>query len=232
MNKATESQTLLVIEDNPRHLNDVKSVLDDLLSQLTLKVRTVFATNLVEANGHFSDADLIMTDIFFPDQQGGDAEIPNGQKILEQCIAEKKPGVWVTSTYHHGKKTSPLFHWGHEKGFAMFDSGSFRDRDGESDKKSWDRALRALFYTSVGLNHDLLRYTEDGLHELMDEDDPWVSSENNGERWRLVNGGIDQSYFPELVSERRDDFQWDKNRQAIVTKMLELGFPIQKSQSE
>ena len=139
--------TLLVVEDREHHLADVKAMLAIELLHLSLKLEVIYASTLEEAERLLAQADIVMTDVFFPAKAGGDAEEPNGKVVVERCLEANKPVVWVTSTFHHGRKTNEVSEWGRARGLEMFDcKGVF---DGEGKYKPWKAALWALFYAVV-----------------------------------------------------------------------------------
>lgn len=115
------SLTLLAIEDSAHHIQDLKEMLSAEIPRLPLQLNVLFATNLKEAMSLIDQVDIVMTDIFFPAEHGGDAMEPNGKKIVEHCLLAQKSVVWVTSTYHHGDRTQALWEWSREHGVEMFD---------------------------------------------------------------------------------------------------------------
>lgn len=139
--------TLLVVEDRENHLADVKEMLATEMPHLPLKLDVIYASTLEEAERFLDQADIVMTDVFFPAKAGGDAEEANGKVVVERCLEANKPVVWVTSTHHHGRKTNAVSEWGRRLGMEMFDCDDVGNGDGEH--KPWKAALFGLFYAVV-----------------------------------------------------------------------------------
>ena len=150
-------QRILVVEDNPKHLKDVKEYIEQLKG-----VEVDFATNLEEANklldsNHYKAA---VSDIFFPDKEGGDPDNPKNAGSISMKFNDLGiHHVFCTSTHHHGKKQSEVEIHGkiyNEK----FVNGAILESDerdlqdihyGETDEKSWQAAFRTLFWGQEAL---------------------------------------------------------------------------------
>jgi CheY-like chemotaxis protein len=148
--------TLLVVEDNPGHLADLHTMLSEELPQLPIQIVILEATDLGTALTGYPAADAILTDVFFPDTRGGDAEVPNGQKIVERCLADGKPVQWITSTFHHDAKTEEPSRWGRERGLEMFDSEAAGSP--QNNKKPWLLALYGVLYSAIAVEMGIYRF--------------------------------------------------------------------------
>ncbi len=156
--------TVLVVEDNPKHLADLVEMLHVELPRLPIKLDLLYAQDLEKATELISSVDAVVTDVFFPEKAGG-SEAPNGTFIIEECLQSGKPVVWVTSTYHHGAKTNDVSEWGRQHGLEMFDCSSTEagGRDGEAPRKPWKQALYGLIYTVVAIEQNLCTFTDGKL---------------------------------------------------------------------
>jgi hypothetical protein len=142
---------VLVVEDNPQHTAQLMSMLDQEVPKLPIKIFVIVVADLQMAQREYPNMDAVITDVFFPEVLGGDSEVPNGKVIVERCLADQKPVVWITSTYHHGKKTNAVNEWGRAHGLEMFDCGDYNIEDGEAIHKPWKDALYGLLYSIVGI---------------------------------------------------------------------------------
>lgn len=152
---------ILVVEDRANHIADCRVMFEEVLPKLPIQVNVLWAKDLMEAISLLPQADAVMTDVFFPASLGTSDEEPNGQKLVERCLTESKPVVWVTSTYHHGKKTEPISRWGRKRGLEMFDCQSADE--GEASNKPWKEAFYGLLYCVVALDIKYARF-EDGAY--------------------------------------------------------------------
>ncbi len=156
---------LLVIEDDPNHLADAKSVfgdvegLDVLYAEDGKQARKAFGvSNFTSLYGLQDIVDGVITDLFFPLAPGefrveAVNEGPNGLIIGALCQRAGIPYVICTSGYHHGSK----YEWASQMSSAMAgdapifvdcDPGRGRDGetnyDGESPHKPWREAYEIL----------------------------------------------------------------------------------------
>lgn len=143
--------SLLIVEDNPSHIADLRSILEMERPRLPITFNTHWAVNLEETMPILGLADAVMTDVFFPAARGADDQVPNGRKVVERCLAENIPVVWVTSTYHHGARTNDSHAWGRNLGVNMFDAPNACGDD-EAPHKPWKQALYGVFYLLTALD--------------------------------------------------------------------------------
>ena len=140
---------LLVVEDRSNHMADFTEMLAAEKGNVPYEIEVLYAADLKTALELLLVADIVMTDLFFPDVTGGE-EKPNGRIIVEHCLATKKPVVWITSTYHHGSQTEGHNNWGKDRGITMFDSDDATSNR-EGLHKPWKNALFGLFALVVGI---------------------------------------------------------------------------------
>jgi hypothetical protein len=199
--------TILFVEDSDGHLADLQQMLAVELPRLPIRVNALFARYLLKADALFDQADAVMTDVFFP--VGVGREEGCGKTIVERCLVEGKPVVWVTSTYHHGTKTDPLNEWGREHGLEMFDCVTLDaggDNDNEGEHKPWKSALLGLLYTvtAVEIGEALFK---DGNIVRNDQHKSGLRHSLN-EMWSYLEGKRDIAKEP------------------VLSKMKEEGFPL------
>ncbi|OGL61623.1 hypothetical protein A3C09_02225 [Candidatus Uhrbacteria bacterium RIFCSPHIGHO2_02_FULL_47_44] len=208
---------ILVIEDRANHIADAKQMFEDVKSNLPVEFEVLYAVNLASAMSLIANVDCVMTDVFFPDVIDGE-EKPNGQTIVEHCLNMEKPVVWVTSTYHHSKKTQPLYAWGRIRGICLFDcSVGTHNNDSEGEHKLWKEALFGLLSIMIGLEMKLYMYKYD-LHHAQGIVLMQVEGENDTSRPGPLRGtNMIQRYLAMPV---KNDFLIYR----VVHKMQELGF--------
>ncbi len=216
--------SLLVVEDQQHYLEEVRKLLTSEQLPVVLQVR--YATDLEEALQLLPDSDMVMTDVFFPSSRGGE-EQPNGKRIVEECLKTDKPVVWVTSTWHHGKKTNPLSEWGRSKGLEMFDalqSGErLKDSEGEASHKPWKRAIYGVISLLLRQEFQLITITEDGINvaapypeEDGEEQDAWRRQRRFAQNlpdWVRFFMFVDQEQREYLVAQ-----------DPVAAEMIQLGF--------
>jgi len=148
---------LLIVEDNPKHMADLKIVLEQELPKWPIQMNTTWTTTLEDACYGLQRADIVMSDVFFPTGSGG-REAPNGQNVAAEALAAGKPIVLVTSTYHHGDRTESIHEWCLENKVTLFDCYSL-NRNAEAAEKPWKRALYGLLVVAtaqemgIGIEH-------------------------------------------------------------------------------
>jgi hypothetical protein len=202
---------MLVVEDRVNHIADCQTMLEEVLPRIPIRVNVLWARDLQEAASLLPQADAVMTDVFFPTAPGGNAEEPNGQVVVERCLDQSKPVVWVTSTYHHGKRTDPVSRWGRERGLRMFDCRSAESNccnDAEDQHKPWKKALYGLFYLILAL---------EGGHYVISDG----VLENRGSASAHPNNFASIYLRPEKYPEVGEHSEGDP----VWAKVLELGFP-------
>lgn len=198
---------ILFVEDSDWHLIDLRQILTTELPRLPIRVEALLAQNLIEAKALLDQADAVMTDVFFPAMSGGKEE-GNGRKVVERCLAEGKPVVWITSTYHHGLKTSDLNEWGRERGLEMCDcydpESQSGDGDAEAKHKPWKKALFKLLYTITAVEIGIAQFKDGCLVQTRN---------NDGLRHQMY----EISYHLE---------KGDLSKEPVLAKMKEEGFPF------
>ena len=198
---------VLFVEDRASHIADLNAMLADELPRLPIHIIPLLAENLQWAMPVLEkDADGVVTDVFFPADAGGDPEQPNGQLIVEACLRLQKPVVWVTSTYHHGRKTNPVSEWGRQRGLEMFDC--YKAGHGEAAHKPWKKALYGLLYTIVAVE----------MGKCLFIDGKIMYRPSRGSDMRAAINFGDVRPFLEAQSE-------DSNN-PVIMKMVELGFKL------
>lgn len=140
---------LLVVEDDERHMADFLETLLEVKRAMPFQIILKCAANLEEALKLIPEADLVVTDVFFPDAPGQEVGA-YGTNVVAECLKQLKPVVWITSTYHHGDETEESSKWGRDHGLEMFDC-SPRDGIGEALHKPWKRALYGVVALAVGI---------------------------------------------------------------------------------
>lgn len=191
----TKKLELLAIEDNPKHLSDLREVMGGRV-EAGVVGRVDYATTLTEAYEHLGDRsyDGVLSDIFFPDL-GGRCEEQNGQQVANYCLQSQIPFVLVTSTHHHGKRTDPVCQWIRGKGMNLVDAmvevpkmdfASFKDskavvtywrnreakiRESEADSKNFRGGFTALAYLIEGIGDGSLAISDDGIRSTFQNDD-------------------------------------------------------------
>jgi len=206
--------SILVIEDRANHIADCKAMIETERTRLPIQVNVLWANNLEEALSLLDQADAVMTDVFFPSISGGNDEEPSGQKVVEQCLAKCMPVVWVTSTYHHGKKTNSVNGWGREHGLEMFDC-----RDGgdpyanvEGTHKPWKDAFYGLLGLIVALEEEFCVFC-----------DGKIMRKSWGDEYDAHDCAGHLSYY--LLSGADPKESGDSIMIPVLEKMKAMGFP-------
>jgi hypothetical protein len=141
---------VLVAEDHFPHVTDLMLNVNPSLSALPLSIGMVIAPDLEAALNTLNLMDAVMTDDRFP-AEGDDRGLcePNGQRLVERCLAMGKPVVMVSANRRYASpEHRAMRHWCHERGVGMFDSPGM---DGEADRKPWKEALYSLVYLMISL---------------------------------------------------------------------------------
>lgn len=165
---------ILIIEDNPKHLEEVKKFIDERVNA-GADFETHFASTFEETKKALDaeQYDGIISDIFFPDKEGMPPEPPKsgsldwvndvgGVKLVREAHARRIPFFLCTSTYHHGDKTQPVTTW-LQKNKADFYVDEQDVGSGEAEHKDWQRAFIALAYLRSLLDHKLVEINEEGV---------------------------------------------------------------------
>lgn len=150
---------ILVIEDNEKHLNDAREYSSKLVG-----CTVDFATTLTEAMGLLqrNSYDGVISDVFFPAEEGGSAEtfenaITLSAKLVEMGIHH----VFNTDGNHHGEKLRG-FVWKTPKAIHNDEIDHFlttgmlieaypEDLDGSKSVKQWQAAFRYILLVQAVL---------------------------------------------------------------------------------
>lgn len=98
---------ILVIEDNPKHLQDAKNFFSTIEGiQVTYQecykpFTSMTRNNTPHLGDDFRKYDGVISDIYFPEYPG-QAVQPNGVSVMFQCKMMNIPCVLCTAGYHHG----------------------------------------------------------------------------------------------------------------------------------
>jgi len=135
---------LLVVEDSPSHLADVKAEIQRRIDA-GIKIKVDYASTLDEAMTLVAEKkyDGIVSDVFFPGLSGGEEE-SSGISMCEYAKKEDIPIVLCTSTYHHGKRTQPVHDYCMKHRVSMVDTFDGGDIDAEAETKQWYDACYLL----------------------------------------------------------------------------------------
>ena len=237
---------LLIVEDQEHHLKDVKEVIEKERERIPITLNVTYATNLQDALSLMSEADGVITDVFFPSLAGENSEGSNGQRIVEECLKLKKPVVWCTSTYHHGRKTDPFSEWGRKRGLEMFDV-CLRDEHGypikdrqyeDSPCKPWREALYGLLIFCLGI--ELGTFSIDNIIDGHITFEAIFDMNWNGEQkvhyegvkylaidlFRSKNERDIEEIFREWHHRTRENYvnSGSFQKEQLLKKMLQLGF--------
>ncbi|MEK7530172.1 MAG: response regulator [Patescibacteria group bacterium] len=175
---------ILIIEDNQNHLEEVRRFIDG-----RVKAGADFEAHFVST---FDDAkkaldteqyDGIISDIFFPDREGGSpdpvtpaprdnqeeqlnwAEGVGGVKLVREARSRRIPFMLCTSTYHHGQKTQPVSTWLRANNVEFIVDASYEVAEGEAEHKNWQSAFIKLAYIRSLIDHKLFEMSESGTVE-------------------------------------------------------------------
>lgn len=138
-------KTILVIEDDVKHLDDAKKFFADK------DVEVVFARTLAEANTYLPPSKVeiagVISDIYFPltyDHSTWSNPEPIGVRVGIVCRDHNIPCVLNTAGYHHGDRYEWIYQMSSAvEGFPpMVDASS--DYHKEAQTKDWEEALGTL----------------------------------------------------------------------------------------
>lgn len=165
-----EKLEILVVEDQPEHLADVRAVLD---SRKQYGIGADYVSNLDDTKRKLEkrNYDGILSDVFFPEREG-EAESAAGLWVAEYGRIYRIPFILVTSTYHHGDKTEPINHWLRRKGPKLVDwmpsdDEYYQRKNSEGDRKNWEGGLLSLMYFIEGLKKGLIGCDPDNFGEIV-----------------------------------------------------------------
>lgn len=220
---------LLIVEDQQKHLEDAMATILRLQKAFELQAR--YASTLEAAMEQLDWAEVVVTDLFFPEQTGEPPEPlrvnmydgpafaeahMSGVKLAKRCLELKKPFAICTSTCHHGTKTQPACEWIRKRHMELVDgdptdeSGNFAV-DGEAAQKQWTLA----FLIVIGAFEKTVR----GIRQV---DDKWSWDRD----FRAIRGFLGRR-------KRRDDegaTACMKNADQTVAEVLRLYDSIPKDE--
>lgn len=144
------SLNVLVAEDHFPHVTDLMLTVKPSLRTLPISVGMVIAPDLDAALNTLNLMDAVMTDDYFPAEGDGRGSYdPNGQKLVERCLALGKPVVMVSAYRKHaGPEHKAMRRWCHDHGVGVFDPPGMQ---GQADRKLWKEALYSLIYLMISL---------------------------------------------------------------------------------
>jgi len=169
-NKMTDKLEILVVEDQPKHLADVKVVLDGR-KQYGIEADYVSTLDDTKRKLEEKKYDGILSDVFFPKREG-EEDLASGLWVAEYGIQNGVPFILVTSTYHHGEKTEPVNKWLSHKGLQLVDwqgDGSYYGwKNSEGDRKNWEGGFLSLMSFIEGVKEGLTLIEPDSFGKPAD----------------------------------------------------------------
>jgi len=167
-NKMEKKLEILVVEDNPKHLEDAKAEMEKNGQHVDMNVD--YAGTLDEAMELVAGKayDGIISDVFFPVHETAE-EGPNGVKMADYALDNDIAIVLCTSTYHHGEKTEPVNKYSRQKGVTLVDVFIDMDNvDSEAEKKNFEGAFASLMarieFEKAGKNMaELVKAAKEGI---------------------------------------------------------------------
>ena len=207
----TNKYKIVVIEDNPKHLKDVRG----LINKRQDLVKAVYTTNLADALYELDSRkhEGVLSDAHFPEHEGG-PESPCGIQVIDYAMGHKMPFTIVTSDWHHGEKTEPISERSLCSGMEIIDDsrmGRFdhdiRTRYKKNHvirtryKKKWGDGLANLVYLIDKSREGKLSYAklEDCDHDhigMISSDDKYFESPDS--EGNLIYYGQDSIRYPDL----------------------------------
>ena len=137
---------ILVVEDNPIHLDDAIRTLRDAGVEISTAADEQSGLEKLEE----SSPDGVITDIFMPRTVGhsryGNDNEPCGVAIALRAEQLGIPFVFCTAGNHHGARYQWITDVAADRGWPIIDSSAFggtADSD-ESPKKDWAEAFRQV----------------------------------------------------------------------------------------
>lgn len=157
-------KNVLVVEDNPTHLTHAKEFLEGRVTNGAIN-RVDYVSTLDQALEKLqtNNYDGIITDVFFPGNEGFSAEEQNGTTMAQCALDRGIPVVLNTSTYHHGSRTQPVCDWVRKRNMKLVDMCV--SKDVEAPTKNWFGAYVVLAYLMEGKDSGEITITPTGLNE-------------------------------------------------------------------
>jgi|GEM_PF-5951770 hypothetical protein len=166
---------MLIVEDQEKHLQDAMATVQKLQQAFELEVR--YASTLDVALEQLDWAEIVVTDLFFPEKPGESPDPPpyafkgtnldfaeecmSGIKLAKRCLDLGKPVVVCTSTWHHGAKAQPACTWMRAHKMELVDVA---DSDpGVEVPKKWTKAILLVIATHEKVTRSIVEksYYED-----------------------------------------------------------------------
>lgn len=152
-----ESIRILVVEDDDKHLENVQALLAAETPKYPFAIEVVYARDFASAMAILDEGgvDGVLSDVFYPGNAGGAADVPSGQRLAEYCLERGLPVVLCTSTYHHCRATQPVHEWAMSRGFWLFDNAplDYRDNEVTAAEKPWKVAFTGLMIFIIGMRY-------------------------------------------------------------------------------
>lgn len=173
---------ILVVEDNPKYLQDAKETLEGPINPRGLEVK--YVDTLQEAKRELQEKEYHggLLDVFFPRIAGEEPKLC-GVELGEMALFKGIPILLITSTHHHGKETEEASRWARSKGMDLFDTpsgGLCRDEDGELVSvswKFWSDAFFQIIKLMIGKQRGFYAVSETGIGDLF--------GDGSGEQWGI-----------------------------------------------
>ncbi len=140
----TQKLEILITEDNVKHLANARSVSEQYVNiNFTFASTLQKAENLVRQNRY----DAVVTDVFFPAQEGEEPSSDSGLNFAKMVDAQGIPFVYNTSGNHHGGAYAQFLDLS-RKIWNNYGFGSGKmieaypeDSNAEKDSKQWNAAI-------------------------------------------------------------------------------------------
>ncbi|MEK6850127.1 MAG: hypothetical protein AABX85_00975 [Nanoarchaeota archaeon] len=158
--KLPDKLSILVVEDTPKHINDVRMEFENRISRGT-SLDVKYATNLLDALYSFQSADGIISDVFYPiGNASPDSNLENflasfprdngieasGVSLAEHTEKKGIPIVLCTDAHHHRASITQVYHFANKKGI-FFIPNWMREHNDVIEKKHWASAYGRLVNT-------------------------------------------------------------------------------------
>jgi hypothetical protein len=194
-NTADKTQ-LLLIEDQTKHLEDAKRIADQIeeRGEISVGYSNTFE-HTMDILKHLL-VECIVSDVFFPSVAEGEP-IENGTFVCDYALKHKIPIVLCTNTYHHGKKTQPVFDYCLKEHVPLFDCNSYALGDGEAETKDWKSSIiSAMGLARVKDDRENGRVEDFVGKSLFDTDGPnkyiWNLTQEIGQKYGVADDKLDE----------------------------------------
>jgi CheY-like chemotaxis protein len=232
---------ILVTEDNAKHLADAR-----LASEQYANINFTFARTLQEAESlvEQNKYDTVVTDVFFPAQEGDEPSSDSGLSLAKKVDAQGTPFVYNTSGNHHGRAYSQFLDLS-RKIWDNYGFGSGKmieaypeDSNAEKDSKQWNAAINYAIllgrsqeldesvrkkigsFISFAPGGDYGKLTET-MQRVLDESispEEMCSRKNSKPPYSWSSDALYQGWDQEKIgSEWGTEIDWDKERDCFVS---------------